>query len=83
MSLPDRKEDEVRRMLDGAHPPVPAGLGARAAERGERLLRRNVVARRLMWVLLMTVIVAFVVWVSVEQPWVSPPSMTTPPLEGF
>ncbi|MEN8653611.1 hypothetical protein ABCR94_24135 [Streptomyces sp. 21So2-11] len=83
MSRADRKENEVRRMLDGAHPPVPADLGARAAERGERLLRRNVVARRVMWVLLMAVIVAFAVWVSVEQPWVTPPSDTAPPLEGW
>jgi cell division septal protein FtsQ len=83
MSLPDRKENEVRRMLDGTHPQVPADLGARAAERGERLLRRNVVVRRVMWVLLVAVVVAFVVWMSVAQPWVMPPSEVTPPLEGF
>ncbi|HET6860759.1 MAG TPA: hypothetical protein VFH94_27135 [Streptomyces sp.] len=83
MSRSDRKADEVRRLMEGAHPPVPADLGARAAERGERLLRRHVVVRRMMWALLVVLVVAFAVWVSVEQPWVTPPSETTPPLEGF
>ncbi|OEJ25290.1 hypothetical protein AR457_13275 [Streptomyces agglomeratus] len=83
MSLPDRKQDEVRRMLEGAHPPVPADLGPHAAERGARLLRRRMLARRLMWVLLASAVVAFVVWAAVEQPWVAPPSEIAPPLEGW
>ncbi|MET9520036.1 hypothetical protein [Streptomyces sp. NPDC002994] len=84
MSLPDRKEDEVRRMLEGGpHPPVPADLGPHAAERGARLLRRRLVARQLMWALLALAVVAFVVWAAVEQPWVAPPSEIAPPLEGW
>ncbi|WP_028811686.1 hypothetical protein [Streptomyces flavidovirens] len=83
MSLPDRKQDEVRRMLEGPHPPVPADLGPRAAERGARLLRRRVLARRLMWLLLGLAVVTFTVWALVEQPWVAPPSEVAPPLEAW
>ncbi|MBT2510291.1 hypothetical protein J7I98_31440 [Streptomyces sp. ISL-98] len=83
MSLPDRKQDEVRRMLEGTHPPVPAELAMRAAERGSRMLRRRAVARRVMWLLLVVAVVAFLVWASVEQPWVVPPSDVAPPLEGW
>ncbi|MGX1880915.1 hypothetical protein [Streptomyces sp. NPDC055287] len=83
MSFPDRKQDEVRRMLEGAHPPVPADLGPRAAGRGARLLRRRMLARRLMWLLLGLAVVAFTVWAVLEQPWVTPPSEVAPPLEGW
>ncbi|MGW0565350.1 hypothetical protein ACWDZ4_33320 [Streptomyces sp. NPDC003016] len=83
MSFPDRKQDEVRRMLEGAHPPVPADLGPRAAERGARVLRRRRRVRRLLWLLLVVAVVAFAVWASVEQPWVAPPTEVAPPLEGF
>ena len=39
--------------------------------------------RRLMWLLLLAAIVAFVVWALMVQPWVEPPSDTTPPLTGW
>nr|WP_138901783.1 hypothetical protein [Streptomyces albidochromogenes] len=70
-------------MLETPHPPVPADLGTRAAERGARLLRRRVLARRLLWLLLALVAVAFAVWAALEQPWVVPPSEIAPPLEGW
>lgn len=55
--LPDRKQDEVRRLLEGPHPTVPADLAVRAAERGRRLLRRRRVLRA---VLLVTALVALI-----------------------
>ncbi|MGW1206080.1 hypothetical protein [Streptomyces cyaneofuscatus] len=75
----DRKAAEVRRMLEGPHPPVPAGLADRAARRGARLLR----VRRTAWWLAGTVFAAFLVWAGVEQPWLPEPAEVTPPLEGW
>ncbi|MGP3954146.1 hypothetical protein [Streptomyces sp. 7N604] len=83
MSLPDRKEDEVRRMLDGPHPVVPPDLAARAAERGQLLLARRRAVRAVGWALLISAAVAFAVWSAVAQPWAAPPVDTTPPLEGW
>lgn len=83
MSPRDRKEDAVRRMLETRHPQVPADLATRAAEQGTRLLRRHMLVRRVGWVLLVTAVIAFVVWASVAEPWVTPPTETTPPLEGW
>lgn len=82
MSRPDRKEDVVRRMLEARPPTVPADLAARAEEHGTRLLRRHRALRRLWWLLLVAAI-AFTVWAAVAQPWVLPPTETTPPLEGW
>ncbi|MFD5100524.1 hypothetical protein [Streptomyces albidochromogenes] len=81
--MSDRKQDEVRRMLETPHPPVPSDLGTRAAERGARLLRRRVLTRRLLCLLLALAAVAFAVWAALEQPWVVPPSEIAPPLEGW
>ncbi|MEV0266574.1 hypothetical protein AB0I49_35235 [Streptomyces sp. NPDC050617] len=83
MSVHDRKEDEVRRMLDTPHPVVRPELAQQAAERGHRLLRRRRALRRLGWVLLAVAVVAFCVWAALVQPWVAPPSDTAPPLEGW
>ncbi|MFF3288008.1 hypothetical protein [Streptomyces sp. NPDC003023] len=83
MNGPERKEDEVRRMMDTAHPVVPPGLGPRAAEQGARRLRRHRAARRAWILLLVAAVIACVVWATVTQPWVVPPSETTPPLEGW
>ncbi|SCK10668.1 hypothetical protein YUYDRAFT_00825 [Streptomyces sp. ScaeMP-e48] len=79
----DRKADEVRRMLEGPHPPVPAGLADRAARRGARLLRLRRGVRRTAWWLAGTVFAAFLVWAGVEQPWLPEPAEVTPPLEGW
>ncbi|AVZ74989.1 hypothetical protein SLUN_25190 [Streptomyces lunaelactis] len=83
MNRPDRKEDEVRRMLETRHPPVPADLAARATEHGSRLLRRHRALRRAAWTLLVVAAIAFAVWASMAEPWLTPPSETTPPLEGW
>ncbi|MFE3325243.1 hypothetical protein [Streptomyces sp. NPDC059176] len=77
------KEDEVRRMLDLPHPVVPADLAARAGRLGTRLLRRRRALRRVGWVLLCVVVVAFTVWAVSVEPWNLPPSMTTPEIEGW
>ncbi|MET8061910.1 hypothetical protein [Streptomyces microflavus] len=79
----DRKADEVRRMLEEPHPPVPAGLADRAARRGARLLRLRRGVRRTAWWLAGTVFAAFLVWAGVEQPWLPEPAEVTPPLEGW
>ncbi|MGP4003224.1 hypothetical protein [Streptomyces sp. 8N706] len=84
MSLPDRKEDEVRRMLEGQpHPVVPPDLAARAAQRGRRIDGHRRVLRAVGWALLLAAAVAFAVWAAVAQPWVVPPTDTTPPLGGW
>lgn len=70
-------------MLETSHPPVPAELAARAAERGERLLRRRRALRRLWLVTATAAVVAFTVWAVVVQPWQVPPAETTPPLDGW
>lgn len=78
MSGTGRREDEVRRMLEGPHPQVPADLAASAAERGARLLRRRRALRRL-WVLtLVAAVTAFTVWVLAVRPWETPPAETSP-----
>ncbi|MER6768496.1 hypothetical protein ACF1D2_06915 [Streptomyces bacillaris] len=79
----DRKVDEVRRMLEGPHPPVPVDLAGRAVRRGARLLRLRRGARRTGWWLAGTVFAAFLVWAGVEQPWLPEPAEVTPPLEGW
>ncbi|MGW7287100.1 hypothetical protein ACWGH4_16585 [Streptomyces sp. NPDC054847] len=83
MNGPERKEDEVRRMMDAPHPVVPAGLGTRAAEQGSRLLRRHRAVRRVWIGLLIVLVIACAVWATVTEPWAVPPSDTTPPLEGW
>ncbi|WP_432058808.1 hypothetical protein [Streptomyces sp. bgisy022] len=77
------REARVRRLLEGAPPPVPPDLHADAVRHGQRLLRRRNAARRLMWLLLCAATVAFLVWTLTARPWVEPPSETTPPLTGW
>ncbi|MFI9152178.1 hypothetical protein [Streptomyces sp. NPDC053367] len=82
MSRADR-EAAARRVMERTPPPVPPELYADAVRLGSRLLHRQVVVRRLLWVLLCVAVVAFTVWAVTVQPWVEPPSETTPPLEGW
>ncbi|MCT7353262.1 hypothetical protein N4P33_13910 [Streptomyces sp. 15-116A] len=78
------REEMVRRLLEQpASPPVPPELHADAVRRGTRMLRRRRFARRVMWLLLFAAAVAFTVWAVNVQPWVEPPSETTPPLTGW
>ncbi|MFI5802587.1 hypothetical protein [Streptomyces sp. NPDC051561] len=84
MSIRRQKEDEVRLLLEQTpHPVVPADLLPRATERGERRQRRRRMVRRLWWVLAVLAVAAFLVWASIAQPWLAPPSNSTPPVEGF
>ncbi|MEU5366041.1 hypothetical protein ABZ354_21640 [Streptomyces sp. NPDC005925] len=77
------REAAVRRVMEQAPPPVPPELYARAVRRGERMLRRRTIARRLLWLALAAAAVAFFVWAMAVRPWVEPPSDTTPPLTGW
>ncbi|MFI1969063.1 hypothetical protein BLA24_26445 [Streptomyces cinnamoneus] len=83
MSGHDRKEDEVRRMLEGRHPALPPDVVRRAAEEGRRLLRRRRAVRAVGWALLVAVVVAFCVWAAVAEPWAARPAERTPPLRGW
>ncbi|MFE9814787.1 hypothetical protein [Streptomyces sp. NBC_00236] len=83
MSGVRRNEDEVRRMLETSRPHVPAGLPARAARRGARLLHRRRWLRRLGLATAAAAVVAFTVWAVMAQPWQAPPAGTTPPLDGW
>ncbi|RSS49917.1 hypothetical protein EF912_23020 [Streptomyces sp. WAC07061] len=83
MSPLDRKETQVRQLLEGPHPAVPAGLAAAARTHGRRLLRRRRALRRFGWALLWAAAVAFTVWAALTRPWVVPPSGVSPPLQGW
>ncbi|MFJ4917067.1 MULTISPECIES: hypothetical protein [unclassified Streptomyces] len=80
MSGVGRKEDEVRRMLEGPHPQVPADLAERAVELGGRVLRRRRALRLLGLLVLIAAVAVFAVWAVTVQPWQAPPAPTTPPL---
>lgn len=80
MSLPDRRESEVRLMLDAPYTPVPADLAARAAVRGARLLRRRHGMHVTMWTLAVIAAVLFTAWAVTTQPWRVPDS---PPIPAY
>ncbi|GGO34971.1 MULTISPECIES: hypothetical protein [Streptomyces] len=81
MSQQERREAVVRQLLDAGGPSsVPPELHGDAVRRGSRMLRRRTLARRLLWVVLLAAVVAFTIWAAEAQPWVEPPSRTTPPL---
>ncbi|WP_225847653.1 hypothetical protein [Streptomyces sp. HPF1205] len=56
--LPNRRDDEVRRLLDTPHPAVPVDLAARAALRGRRIVHRRRVVRTLLWTLALAALIA-------------------------
>jgi type VI protein secretion system component VasF len=74
----DRKEEQVRRLLDTPHPIVAVDLAARAADRGRRVLRRRRAIHLVLWVLLLaavvTAIVLLVLW------WPTPEPLDTTPV---
>ncbi|WP_447039543.1 hypothetical protein [Streptomyces sp. DSM 118878] len=80
MSQYERKEVAVRRLLEGTPPSVPRELYEEAVRRGGRRLRRRRAVRGFLWFALLAAVVAFTVWACVTQPWVEPPTETTPPL---
>ncbi|WP_327317508.1 hypothetical protein [Streptomyces sp. NBC_01235] len=77
------REAAVRQIMERTAPHVPTGLHTDVVRRGSRILRRRTIARRLLWLLLCAATVAFVVWAVMVQPWVEPPSQTTPPLTDW
>jgi ferric-dicitrate binding protein FerR (iron transport regulator) len=79
MSLPDRKENEVRHMLEGPHAPLPADLAARATERGMRLLRRRHGITAVLWTVAVIAAVLFAAWAATTQPW-NIPDRPPPPI---
>ncbi|MFF9057608.1 hypothetical protein ACIRPQ_32330 [Streptomyces sp. NPDC101213] len=82
MNRPGR-EAAVRQIMERSVARLPPELHADAVRRGSRVLRRRTLARRLLWLLLWAAAVAFTVWAVVAEPWVVPPSETTPPLTGW
>lgn len=80
--LPDRKQDEVRRLLEGPHPYVPPDLALRAEERGRRLLhRRHVLHIILAFALVAAVITLLVVAVAAWPVDPTAPPADPPPLD--
>ncbi|GAA2242378.1 hypothetical protein GCM10010145_05750 [Streptomyces ruber] len=77
------RETVARRLLERTPPPVPPELYGDAVRLGGRMLRRRAAVRRLLWLVLLAAVVAFVLWASAARPWVQPPSDTTPPLTGW
>ncbi|WP_329135866.1 hypothetical protein OG552_23020 [Streptomyces sp. NBC_01476] len=59
--VPNRRDDEVRRLLDTPHPAVPVDLGTRAQQRGRLIVRRRRVLHLVLWVLLAAASVAGIV----------------------
>ncbi|MFC7217284.1 hypothetical protein ACFQLX_03735 [Streptomyces polyrhachis] len=82
MSKVDRKETEVRRLLDTPHPPVPPSLAERCAHRGRRILRRRRLVRWGFWILAAAVLVGLAVWAGLTDAWVGSPDTTTPDFTG-
>ncbi|GAA2074007.1 hypothetical protein GCM10009801_27660 [Streptomyces albiaxialis] len=77
MRLPDRKEREVRRLIDGVQP-LPPDLAERALAVGTRLARRRRVLRTGVSLLLLVALLALAVWTLAYDPWSSPPPETSP-----
>jgi len=61
VSLPNRRDAEVRRLLDTRHPMVPLDLAARAMARGRRIVRRRRAVHAVLWVLLLAAVATGIV----------------------
>jgi ferric-dicitrate binding protein FerR (iron transport regulator) len=68
-TVPNRRDDEVRRLLDTPHPAVPVDLATRAMLRGRRILRRRRIAGAALWTVLVAAIVAGIVVAALTRPW--------------
>lgn len=80
MTLPDRKERDVRaRLAGGSSAPPPPDLAERAVRRGLRMVRRRRVAQWLLWTLF-ALAAGFAVWAVLTEPWLGTPQQTTPQL---
>jgi ferric-dicitrate binding protein FerR (iron transport regulator) len=77
------REAAARQIMERVPPTVPPELYADVMRRGARVLRRRLIARRLLWLLMCAAAVAFLVWAMTARPWVEPPSQTTPPYTGW
>ncbi|MEU6854423.1 hypothetical protein ABZ901_31390 [Actinacidiphila alni] len=75
--LPNRRDDEVRRLLDTPHPVVPVDLAARAMTRGRRIVRRRRVVRLAVTALALAALVAAIVLAVLYWP-DDDPATTTP-----
>jgi hypothetical protein len=72
-ALPNRRDDEVRRLLDTPHPAVPVDLGARALLRGRRIVRRRRAVHAVLWMLLVAaavtgIVLAVLLWPHTPAP---------------
>lgn len=79
----EEREAAVRDAMRRAVAPVPPELHADAVRRGDRLLRRRRLVRRVLWLLACAAAVAFAVWAAGAHPWVEPSTRTTPPVTGW
>ncbi len=75
---PDRKADEVRRMLDTPHPPFPPDLAEHAMARGRRLLRRRRARHVAGWLLLAAALLAAAVALGLSGYDAGPPGGVAP-----
>jgi hypothetical protein len=75
-ALPNRRDDEVRRLLDTPHPVVPVDLAARAALRGRRIVRRRRVEHTVLWALFVAAAITGLVLAALT--WPNDPSSTVP-----
>lgn len=79
MTLPDRKQTEVRALLESVPPAaVPTDLAARARSRGVRLAQRRRAVALVLWAFFAAAL-AFALWAGVTEPWIGQPARTTPP----
>lgn len=67
-ALPNRRDDEVRRLLDAPHPVVPVDLAARAALRGRRIVRRRRIEHTVVWTVLLAAALAALVLAALAYP---------------